>query len=162
MALSDRMCMALTILEHELKMVEHRTEYAIFGSSSLAMRGIIHREPDDIDVMVSKRIWGGLLNRPRWTWETPNAGDPPMLITIASAVKICLWFDWNDPWLRIDVEREIRTAEVVDVDGIGLFWLTRLENVKRHKLDAIRYPDNSKRVTHLADVDAIDRALARA
>jgi hypothetical protein len=156
--ISDAFYMALTILEHELRWSEARTDEAcIFGSASLVMRGVIDREPGDIDVFVSRRVWGILLAH-GWGWETPDAGNPPMLIRTVAGKKICLWFDWSDPWLSIDVTALLREHDHVEFDG-SIWPLVPLSEAKRHKQEAIRYPHNSKRKLHEEDIAAIDKVL---
>lgn len=160
MAVSDHFLFSLTRLRHELRQVEANDEYAIFGSASLLIRGIISRDPGDIDVLVSPRVWGQLLPRPGWIWETPNTGDPPILSWPSTNIPLHLFFDWRDPWLEINVTESIEAGESVYSWLDGEYWrCVPKDEVRRHKVDVIRYPDNAKRKMHEEDIAAIDRHI---
>jgi hypothetical protein len=136
-------------------------EYVLFGSASLIVRGVIDRDPGDIDLFTTKRVWGQLMDRPRWTVTTPNAGDPPMLVgQLTANITASAFFAWRDDWLDIDVEACLRDAEEVMYDGT-IWRCVPLLEARRHKAEAIRYPHNSKRALHEADIAAIDLVLER-
>lgn len=157
--------LALTLLRHELiKVSANVREYVMFGSASLVVRGVIDRAPGDIDMFVSKRVWGRLLDRRIWGWSTPDAGSPPILTTKVLDREINLFFDWYDPWLSIDVRQLL--AEGWDPGSSNLVryqgdaWpCVSLQEAKRHKQEAIRYPLNSKKALHQSDIAAIEKAL---
>lgn len=112
-------------------------EYAIFGSTALILREIIDREPGDIDVFVSRRIWGELLASPSWVVETPNAGDPPIL-SLKGDIDLNLFFAWRDPQVQIEAEEVIRDAELVQSPW-GSWRCATVEEVLRHKEQALAY-----------------------
>ena len=137
-------------------------EHAIFGSTALVMRGIIDRKPDDVDVFVSKRVWGSLLARPGWRVETPNAGDPPILCFPIHAYgegscDLHLFFDWSDPMVKIDVPVLLREAERVDFEGFR-FRCASVPEVRRHKVAALSF-GSEKVQKHRPDIEAIDKYL---
>lgn len=159
---------AMNILEYEMRAVDAAShEWALFGSSSLFVRGIITREPNDIDVMVSRRVWGeALAHRARWDWRTPNAGDPPILDTSLMGKRIDLFFFWRDDHVHIDIQEELKTAEDVQWEGIRL-RCTRVENVIAHKEGALTWPREQweandllwKMENHRSDIEACRRYL---
>lgn len=147
---------SLAILAHEIESVRGQAEYAIFGSTALRLRGIIDREPDDIDVVVSKRVWGELLPRLGWHVDTPRAGDPPIL-SRPCGNELHLFYDWRDDAVVIDVNYVIETAE--KVDG---FRLATVEEVLRHKRAAYACLEFFPKVAkHAPDIAACERWLAR-
>lgn len=144
----------LGVLRNELTAVDGERDYVIFGSASLVIRGIIDRLPEDIDVMVSRRVWGALLPRATWSVLTPTAGDPPILEG-ESEVPIHAFFDWADRHVWMDVSAMLRHAEIVNG------WrVVRVEDALRHKQEALAYGVNHpKRQRHLADIALIENYL---
>jgi hypothetical protein len=127
-------------------------EYAIFGSTALILRDIIHREPGDIDVFVTRRLWGTLLARPGWVVETPAAGDPPILSYKATPLDLNLFFDWRDEMVSIDVDELLSEAESVDYTGM-IFRCATVEEVLRQKHAALKA--NTEAVKkHIPDIVA--------
>lgn len=112
-------------------------EYSIFGSTALILREIIDREPGDIDVFVSRRIWGELLASPSWVVETPNAGDPPIL-SLKGDIDLNLFFAWRDPMVEIDAEDLIARSELVETPW-GSWKLAPVADVLYHKEQALSY-----------------------
>ena len=165
--MSEDLPVCMEILHHELKCVNAcwmpgatRQSLALLGSANLYVRGIIDRVPGDVDVMVSKRVWGDLLARPRWHWETPDAGNPPMLVApLAFGIKASLFMDWKDDYVAIDIPQCLAQAEPVEWEGNIWPCVSPME-VRRHKLAAITYPLNSKREIHLKDIRAIEDFVA--
>lgn len=102
-------------LHHELIAVGSTGhDYAIFGSTAIRLRGIIHRPVGDVDVFVTKVIWGKLLARNGWRVETPRAGDPPILTyDLGLDAPIHVFFDWRDDAVDIDPARLISESERV-------------------------------------------------
>lgn len=146
---------SLALLFHEIRHVGGEAEYAIFGSTALRIREIIEREPEDIDVMVSRRVWGQLLDRHAWFVETPNAGDPPIL-TRTCGNNLHLFFDWRDDAVYIDPEYVIDTAE-----RVSGFCLCTVEEVLRHKKAAYACLETHPSVIkHAPDIAACERWLA--
>jgi hypothetical protein len=144
---------ALALLSHELTAVGARQdEYAIFGSANLAIREIIDREIDDVDVFVSKRVWGLLLARDRWRWETPCAGDPPIL-TFPGSHPLHLFFEWHDQFVDMTASEVIARGEPI----VG-FSLASLEDVLMAKRQALSY-NNEKVQKHVPDIAAIERYM---
>lgn len=133
-------------------------EYAIFGSTALHLRGIIEREPADVDVFVTRAVWGHLLAHPAWKVETPNAGDPPIL-SLKTPINLNLFFDWRDFQVEINVPRLLREAEVVEYEGHGRFLCARVEEILRHKEAALSYGSLAVQ-KHRPDIAAIREHLA--
>lgn len=147
---------SLMTLSVELVAVDGIAEYAVFGSTALALRGIIGREPADVDVMVTRRVWGALLARYGWDVLTPAAGDPPILAR-ATIRPLHLFYEWRDDAVEIDPAHLIATAE--SVRGVKL---AAVEEVLRHKRSAYAWLDRAPGVAkHLPDIHACERWLAR-
>lgn len=147
---------SMDALAHELAAVKGWQEHAVFGSTALSVRRIIEREPDDIDVMVSRRVWGELLPREGWHVETPNAGDPPIL-TLDTPNPLHLFFDWRDDAVQIDPLFLILTAERL----IDLRYAT-VEEVLRHKRAAYACLETHPSVAkHAPDIEACVAWLGR-
>lgn len=130
---------ALMNLRRELRNTSaHKLgDYAIFGSTALILRGIINRAPGDIDVFVSRRVWGALLPDRRWWVETPNAGDPPIL-SLKSEINLNLFFAWRDDMVDIDATKLIeKDSELVTSERYGSWRCATVEEVLRHKEAAL-------------------------
>lgn len=150
---------AVVRLDHELRAVDALNEHAIFGSTAIRMRGIISRDPGDIDVLVSKRAWGLLLARPGWHAETPNAGDPPIL-AFDTVVPLHLFYEWKDDFVQINAPFSIaHYAETVEWGGFSLRCVMP-EEILRHKRAALSYGD-LKVQKHRPDIAAIEAHLSR-
>jgi hypothetical protein len=146
---------SLQLLIEEVESVDGAGEYAIFGSTVLRMRGIIDREPDDIDVIVTRRVWGALLARDEWFVETPSAGDPPIL-TRECGNDLHLFFAWRDDYVAIDPEFVLATADLVD----GVVYCS-VEEVLRHKRAAYTALEFFPKVAkHAPDIAACEAWLA--
>lgn len=120
-------------------------DYAIFGSTALILRGIIDREPGDIDVFVSRRAWGLLLADPEWVVETPNAGDPPILSHKGRRgcddIHLNLFFAWRDDMVEINPLELIwgDAGEMVVSERYGGWRCATVAEVLRHKEAALSY-----------------------
>lgn len=139
---------SLLRLYDELKDVDGlgRMDSVIFGSSALAVRGIIDRTPDDIDVMVSRRVWGALLAHHEWTVDTPNAGDPPILTNSSVPHHLHLFYDWRDDAVDIDPYHLMATSDAVSsAFGWGLNFASVAE-VLRHKEAAFAWREQYPKV----------------
>jgi len=140
---------SIATLLFELATVAGLGEYVIFGSTALRARNIITRTPDDIDVIVTRRVWGALLGRGEWRVETPNAGDPPIL-TLDTPHPLHLFFDWRDDAVYIDPMYLLVTAE----HALDLRVAT-VEEVLRHKRAAYACIETNPSVAkHLPDIEA--------
>lgn len=130
-------------------------EYCIFGSAALVIRGIIDREPGDIDVFVSKRVWGDLLPQAPWKVETPNAGDPPILAFNNLPIRLHLFYDWRDDQVEIDVESLLYgdKGELVTSEQYGSWRVATVEEVLRHKEAALAYGSAAVQ-KHRPDIEA--------
>jgi len=138
----------LEILRRELNAVEATDEeYVIFGSTALRIRGIIDREPGDIDAYVSKRVWGALLPRRGWRVVVPAAGDPPILEYKSSEPRINLFFDWHkrDKWM---VPADV-FASAENYEG---WQLASVEEVVKHKREAAG-KHMEKIAKHIEDIE---------
>lgn len=142
-------------LARELDAVDTgKGEWAVFGSASLVVRGVIDRMPGDIDVFVSKRVWGKLLPRERWIWETPNRFDPPIL-TYDSPIPLHLFFEWRDDNVDIDVPSLLMRAEATRWPTITRdVMIAPLYDVERHKQAALNYGTLAVQ-KHKPDLEAI-------
>lgn len=129
-------------------------DYALFGSTSLVLNGVLDREPGDIDILTTRRLWGKLLRSHEWHVETPKAGDPPILVNDTMPIIIHAFFDWSDRYVVMDVPRLIRTANVVDTK-YGEWRVIPVEEALRHKKAALAY--SSKKVDkHIPDIEIIE------
>lgn len=139
----------LELLRRELDAVGATDdEYVIFGSTVLYLHGIIEREPGDVDVFVSKRVWGLLLPRKGWRVLVPAAGDPPIL-NRRSEPELNLFFDWHkrDKWMNpSDV-----FASATEIDG---YMLASVDEVMKHKVEAAEN-QLSKVQKHLDDIESV-------
>jgi hypothetical protein len=144
---------ALRDLSWNIGLVDGHEEYVIFGSTSLKLRDIIEREPDDIDVIVTRRVWGALLALPLWEVHTPNAGDPPIL-HYPGGIPLNLFFAWRDDMVDINEPELIRTSE--EAQG---FRVATVQEVLRHKMAALSYGSPAVQ-KHRPDIEAILRYLA--
>lgn len=145
MSLDPRFVDSLGTLVLELRSVEGtgRLQSVIFGSSALAVREIIDRTPDDIDVMVSKRVWGALLPRQGWRVETPDAGNPPILTYDRTANHLHLFFDWRDERVDIDPYYLMTTSDwIAGAFGLGMNFASVAE-VLRHKEAAFAWREQN-------------------
>ncbi len=111
-------------------------EYAVFGSATLAIRGL--REAPNIDVIVTNKLWSKLL-------EDKYAPDEEGFIRIG-LIKISNW--WFAP-TRKDIPTMIKEAEIID--GVPF---VRLEEVRDYKAFLNREKD-------INDIKLIDQYLAR-
>jgi hypothetical protein len=152
---SQKLDLALDRLEGELWAANAQKQYALFGSASLVLRGILDREPGDIDVHVTKRVWGTLLARPNWYWETPKAGDPPILALDAS-ITIHAFFEWSDTFVEMDVPALISNAEDVPYGG-NVYRCIPVIDALQHKRDAVNY--DPKKSKHIPDIQIIEEYL---
>ena len=100
-------------LQQNLVRAGHSLDYVLFGSTPLIMRVILEREPGDVDVFVSKHIWGALLAVEGWEVETPRAGDPPILVAHLP-LPTHLFYEWRDEFAYMDAAELIRNAETVN------------------------------------------------
>lgn len=134
-------------------------EWAIFGSASLLIRGVLDREPSDIDVFVSRRVWGALLARPDWHVETPKAGDPPILVNDTTTTAIHLFYDWSDRYVDIDVPDLVsRSSSRYSIDAEHWFMVIPVEDALLHKKMALRY-GSEKVQKHIPDIAVIEEWL---
>jgi hypothetical protein len=132
------------------------SEHVLFGSTPLIMRGILDREPGDVDVFVTKRVWGRLLSRPGWDWLTPQENHPPILVAHLP-LETHLFFEWRDPACEMDAEELIRTAE-----HLGNWRCVSVEEALRVKEDAYAWLARDPKVAkHGPDIEIIKQYLQR-
>ena len=138
----------LNELAFELKAVGARQdEYVLFGSTPLIMRGIIDREPNDIDIFVTRRVWGALLPRLVWEVEVPAAYDPPILV-FHGMPSVNAFYDWTKTKPHVNVDRCFASA--TELDG---WMVASTEEILIHKEEA------TERVAkHINDIAAIKEA----
>lgn len=131
---------ALKILREELDAVADpsETNHVIFASTALKLRGIIERDPGDIDVMVTKEVWGKLLPRPGWKFKTPKSGHPPIL-RYKGETSIDTWFAWENKYSKIDIDELFARAEWIDTE-YGKFRVASVQDVIDYKKARIGVP----------------------
>lgn len=165
--MSDRVTMnpvdnALMELGHQLDGIGARDrDYVVFGSSVMYLHRL-REDVGDVDVFVSRRVWGRLLAAENWSVLTPRAGDPPLLELPARGVHhedrrpIHAFYDWTarDEWLS--VARCFELAE--KVKG---FMCIPLAEVARQKHEAwAANPDDPTHEKHRADLALLSRHVA--
>lgn len=135
-------------------------EWTLFGSTSLLVNGVLDREPGDIDVFVNRRVWGELLSHELdWHVETPNAGDPPILVSNDIPITIHLFYDWSDKYVEMDVPDLIRRSYFAK-KGLKWYRVIPVEDALEHKKQAMKY--GSKAVQkHIPDIAIIEKWLAK-
>jgi hypothetical protein len=100
---------------YEIVAVDGQKEYVLFGSLPLILRGILWRDPHDIDVFVTKRVWGALLAREdTWHVETPDAGNPPILVSDKWNIPVHLFYEWAGADDDIEAAESIQQPDIVD------------------------------------------------
>lgn len=149
-------------------------EWVLFGSSVLYLHGLRSAESvGDVDVFVSRRVWGLLLDLLAvpgdhgCTVETPRAGDPPF---IAYRIKtpIHLFYDWtkrDEEWISVaDTFEHAETVSfpILDVGGrtYADWRCASLDTVRTHK--AKSYEANlgsAAHAKHGRDLKLIDERL---
>jgi hypothetical protein len=86
--------------------------FAIFGSGPMAVRGL--KQPNDLDVIVTKETYDAYKNKDGWVEKSFNNGEKYYL----EKDGIELWNDWGPgTW---DLTQLIKTAETID----GLPYVT--------------------------------------
>lgn len=144
-------------LQREIRPFHGEREYVIFGSTSLVLRGILDREPGDVDVHLSRRLWGALLANEEWFVETPKAGDPPILSNEQSPIPIHGFYAWSDPAVRMNVPDLIARAEVVKVYGMP--WrVVPVQDALEHKIHALTKGSGAVQ-KHIPDIEIIEEWL---
>jgi len=168
MILSMRLEGALHRLSVELRHVEYGSVHTIFGSAAMAIRGILPRDPGDIDIMLPRVTWAGLMAR-GWRVETPAAGDPPLL-TLDAPIPVHAFYDWNDEHVHMNVEQVLAEGEkrVVSIHGRPIAWrLAPLETLLHHKQEAMAWEGSDKALEpgkfdrHRVDIEILRSEIAR-
>jgi hypothetical protein len=151
----------LNVLKRDIyKSQATQREWTLFGSASLVVNGVLDREPGDIDVFVSRRLWGALLPLRDYHVETPNAGDPPILVNDVTPITIHLFFDWSDKYVDMDVKDLLRRSTFVETDKVGFLRVIPVKDALAHKKHAMSY--GSKAVEkHIPDIAIIEEWLAK-
>lgn len=82
-------------LIREIPELQYGREAVLFGSTVMFLHGL-RKEVGDIDIFVSRKLWGKLLAR-GWEWRTPKAGDPPFLAKRVNGIdaEINVFFEWD-------------------------------------------------------------------
>ncbi len=114
--------------------------FAIFGSGPLAVRGL--KEPNDLDVIVTREIYEKFKNTENWPEKDFNNGEKKYL----EKDGVELWNDWGPG--RWDIQELIKTAEIID----GLPYIT-LDHV-------IAWKKQNGRPKDLEDMEKIEAYLA--
>lgn len=130
-------------------------EYVIFGSTSLAIRGIIDREPGDIDIFMTQKLWGSLLANDDWHIETPKANDPPILVNDTTPIMIHSFFDWSNEFCKMNVQELLDNKEWVWYDH-WVYPVVTVTEALRVKEAAAFLGGHQK---HLPDIEVIKKWL---
>jgi hypothetical protein len=128
--MNENLEIALRRLRADLDMAypDWEVEAALFGSVTLVLRDVIDREVGDIDMFVSKRVWGLMLPRARWRVLTPKPNHPPILAKTFNGYQTHLFFDWSNEHAFIDPAKLMADSEFVQG------WpCATIEEVLRHK-----------------------------
>jgi hypothetical protein len=165
--ISDRLLNTLDVLADELRRAQWRArnDYAIFGSAAMAVRGLLPRDPGDIDLMVARRTWAALMAR-GWLVETPAAGDPPLL-TLRTPIPVHAFFAWNDRHVHMSPAQVRAEAEEVVITDGRRWRCAPLETLLRHKVEALAWEGTKRAVEpgkfdrHRADIEILKAAIAR-
>jgi len=113
--------------------------FAIFGSGPMAIRGL--KEPNDIDLIVTKDVYELLKNKHGWDEKIYNESEKHYL----RKGRIEAWNMWGPGnW---DIPRLIETAELID----GLPYVT-LDNV-------LAWKRRNGRPKDAADIEKIEKYL---
>lgn len=132
-------------------------DYVIFGSASLCIRGILDREPGDIDIFMTKKLWGALLPNNGWFVETPAATHPPILSNETYDIHIHAFFDWSNEFCEMNVAELIRNKESVWYDH-WVYPVVTVQEALRVKEQAAHLGGHTK---HLPDIEIINKWLAK-
>lgn len=131
-------------------------EYVLFGSAVLYLHGL--REPDtvgDVDVFVSRRVWGALLADQMSYVLTPQAGDPPMIERVTEP-PLHLFYDWT----ARDAGWITRAGCFAAAEKVRGWQCVSLATIRSHKVGA--YDANrasARHAKHRRDIALIDAAL---
>lgn len=141
----------LAHLSHQLGIVDATSrDYVLFGSGVMYLHSL-RGDVGDLDVYVTKEVWGKWLPLPNWMVKTPRADDPPYLTFLGGAIEIHAFFDWTwrDKWM--DVRSCFQSSQQV----YG-FSCASLYEVLRHKREAA----NWNIAKHIRDIPVIEHHLA--
>lgn len=146
-------------------------EYVLFGSVVMHLHGIdVGRPPGDVDVFVSRRVWGALLGSTGAAVRTPRAEDPPFLEwDMEDGPNLHMFYEWasrDDHW--ITAEDCFAAAEPVGVrfvahgrDAVLAAYANKvpwqcisLALLRQHKSKPFRSADMAKHAADLAILDA--------
>lgn len=128
-------------------------EYVLFGSAVLYLHGL--RDPEtvgDIDVFVSRRVWGAIFSQPLSFVRTPGVEDPPFIERVTDPA-LHIFYDWTPRDAEWMTMREcFDTAE--QVRG---WQCASLATIRGHKVGASKAnPGSERHAKHLRDVALID------
>lgn len=131
-------------------------EYVLFGSAVLYLHGL--RAPEtvgDIDVFVSRRVWGAIFGQQLSFVRTPQAGDPPFIERVTDP-PLHIFYDWtvrDSAWITMG--ECFLTAE--NVRG---WQCASLATIRGHKSGAAKAnPGSERHAKHLHDIERIDAHL---
>lgn len=135
----------------------HQKDYVIFGSASLAMRGILDREPGDIDVFMTRKLWGRLLANEDWIVETPKATHPPILSNKTLPITVNAFFDWSNEFADMDAAHLIANKEWIWYN----YWVYPVVSVQ----EALRVKEAAAylggHAKHLPDIEVIKEWISK-
>ncbi len=116
-------------------------EFAIFGSGPMAVRGL--KEANDLDVIVTKKVYDDFKKRRDWVEKSFNGGEKYYL----EQDKIELWNDWGPgEW---NIPQLIKTAEIIDA-----LPYVNLKTV-------LQWKERNKRPKDLIDIEKIKTYLGK-
>lgn len=132
-------------------------EYVLFGSAVLYLHDI--RDGDtvgDIDVFVSRRVWGALMAVDGAHVLTPRAGDPPLL-EFRTSPPLHLFYEWTSR----DAEWITYHECWASAEAVRGWQCASLAEIRRHKAKSFEMnSDSPLHQKHARDVELIDLRLA--
>lgn len=131
-------------------------EYVIFGSASLILRGILDRPAGDLDVFMTRKLWGALLANEDWHVETPKATHPPILVNDTTPVMIHAFYDWSNELCIMEPQKLIKDREYAWYNH-WVYPVVSVDEALRVKIDAAELGGHVK---HLPDIKVIQEWLA--
>lgn len=137
-------------------------EFVLSGSMVMALHGIMVR-PGDVDMFVTKDLYGRLLSRKGWEELRPREGHPPMLEWSWFAshrgpreLKLNAWYEWDDDHLGHETGVEVVEEAFASRELVNGWPCISLATLRRWK-----YMVAPVQAKHFDHVELIDRHEGR-
>jgi hypothetical protein len=105
-------------------------EYAVFGSGPMGIRDL--REINDIDIIITEKIFNEYLDKPEWKIRNVYKNNECFRRLINNN-NIEMWRDWYTNW---DVEKMIQEAEIIDnIPFVRLNYVVKWKNFLSREKD---------------------------